>query len=105
MDKYQLEQESALRIVNYIQNIFKDIERKINLMKGALGKAGFEVKFENDPFVGEFVWCIVSQKNKEGMPVTKTKAMLAEGDYPVKLLGKYLSLARATRIILGDYNA
>lgn len=47
--------------------------------------------------------CKVKKKNSDDV-IIKTKAEVAEGDLNIELLGEYLSLARATRIVLGDYN-
>lgn len=48
--------------------------------------------------------CKVKKKNSDDV-IIKTKAEVAEGDLNIELLGEYLSLARAARIVLGDYNA
>lgn len=103
MDNYQLELEVTLRNVNYIQNVFKDIKRAINSMKEELSKAGFRVEFDSTPFDNRTIRCSVFKKGSKEL-IVKQDATVAEGDYPVRLLGEYLSLARATRIILGDYN-
>lgn len=51
----------------------------------------------------KFTICKVKKKNSDDV-IVKTKAKVAEGDINIELLGEYLSLARATRIVLGDYN-
>jgi len=48
--------------------------------------------------------CKISKKNSDDV-IIKTKAEVADDDLNIELLGEYLSLARATRIVLGDYNA
>jgi hypothetical protein len=47
--------------------------------------------------------CKVKKKNNDNI-IIKTKAEVTKEDLNIKLLGEYLSLARATRIVLGDYN-
>ncbi|SFL09768.1 hypothetical protein [Halanaerobium salsuginis] len=47
--------------------------------------------------------CKARKKHSDEV-IVKTKAEVAEGDLPIDLLGEYLALARAARIILGDYN-
>lgn len=119
----------ALEHVNGIQKIFKEFQGNIDYMKGNLGKAGYEVEFDrpaleafdeihlHHPLYGQrlnsldkikelnkqIIICKISKKNCNEILV-QTKAETAEGDFDVELLGKYLALARATRIILGDYN-
>jgi len=140
MRNYQFDAEVALSDINYIQELFKNIKKKINQMKAELGKAGFEVEFERvsnsvrvcdsgekilkadgsnihhiaipafhaGGFLSEpnnnITICKISKKNSDDV-IIKTKAEVADDDLNIELLGEYLSLARATRILLGDYNA
>jgi hypothetical protein len=124
MNKYKSDEVLALINVNYFQERLRNVKKKINQMKAELGKAGFEVEFEEvcdtlkfcdsddihihpvfvaGGYLNNITICKISKKNSDDV-IIKTKAEVAEGDLNIELLGEYLSLARATRIVLGDYN-
>lgn len=111
MRKYRKVDEQALNNVNYFQGLLKDAQGEINKMKGDLGRAGFKVRFETiggiafdgvQSSVPATVNCKISKK-KTNEVIVQTKAEAAKDDFDIKILGKYLALARASRMILGDY--
>lgn len=109
-------EEFALENIDRIQEEFKRVKSDTDYLKGMLGKVGYEVVFEQvsvmngvqkllilgDASAGsKKIRCHVIPKDKKD-PVVTTKAEVAEGDLPLKQLGEYLALARATKLIMGE---
>lgn len=127
MKNYRKADEVALNNVNYFQGLLKDAQGEINKMKGDLGRAGFEVELKKEgrpeerthlyncgtvipvpagillsENIKEVTICKIRKKESSEV-VAQAKAEIAEGDIDIEVLGKYLALARASRMILGDY--
>ena len=93
----------AIKRMDIIQRRLRIIQREINEMKAELGKAGFKV--EINIYIGKTI-CEVYPKNSKEIEdpkiIIRTKAELAEDDYDIPLLGKYLALRRAYAIVILD---
>lgn len=92
--------------INSFQHNVNIAKKQINLMKEKLGKAGYEVKLLSKDLVDKkrYICFVRPKEGKQEKKEIRTEAICAEQDYNIPILGKYLALARATEIILGDNN-
>ena len=90
-----------VRRVNNMQSLFKSIKKdEIDLLEKELKDKGYEVTYDIDEDNNTF--CLGTYKNNKVVIVTI--AQLAEEDFYVELLGKYIALFRLYDQITGDSN-
>ena len=103
MTKLEKKDFWAINRMDNVQHRLRVIQGEINEMKAELGKAGFKVGI--NIYMGKTICDVYpknSKENEDPKRIIRTKAELAEDDYNIPLLGKYLALRRAYAIVILD---
>ena len=98
MNRNNMNEYYAIAFADKVHDLLDTVQIEIDTMEHELNQRGFMVSW-NLSSTGKYTDCFVDSEHTS----IRTQAVLSDNDEDVKLLGKYISLARAYNVIVNQY--